>query len=262
MKNKYYVRSSLVLMVFMTILNTASAEVKPTIKEAKNVLLEHFKSEVNNKLLQINKVEKTDGQDIKMAVSLYLMYVNAELVFMNDTALCYGFTGVRFIPAVKYKAMGELEKMGKQCTSALIFNAGEILKIPAKITFEKSEKGWRNGQAEIEWLPIITELAKSKDTPQKDPANTEKATIELKSNIKNAYTAAQACFMDHPKSTIDSSEQLKKCGYKPSTNVQIVFINLSRSDGYIELRTISSSPSDEYNTAIISHQGVIKLLRK
>lgn len=52
----------------------------------------------------------------------------------------------------------------------------------------------------------------------------------LQSDLKNAYTAAQAYFSDHPSATITASTQLEAAGYQRSSGISFTSGNMTVSN--------------------------------
>ena len=77
---------------------------------------------------------------------------------------------------------------------------------------------------------------------------------ELNSDIKNAYTAAQAYLTDHPDHIIISMDELATGGYWPSNNITFGTADLSISTGSI---TLQSTISLGTNNATVYYNGKI-----
>jgi len=75
---------------------------------------------------------------------------------------------------------------------------------------------------------------------------------EIHSDLKNAYTAAQAYLTDDPDATIDSIDKLKSGGYQPSENISLESGTMTLSAGSIILQS-NAQISD--NNAEISFNG-------
>ncbi|MBI5598185.1 MAG: prepilin-type N-terminal cleavage/methylation domain-containing protein [Deltaproteobacteria bacterium] len=75
---------------------------------------------------------------------------------------------------------------------------------------------------------------------------------EVHSDIKNAYTAAQAYLNDNPSGTVDSAAKLLVGGYSPSQNVRIGTSDMTVSAGSI---TLESTAGLTTQNAIISFNG-------
>ena len=73
-----------------------------------------------------------------------------------------------------------------------------------------------------------------------------------KSDVKNAYTAAQAFFADSPTQTISATSTLTAYGYKPSTGV-----TLSVSTGSIGSITMATSHGSGNLTYTVNKDGGI-----
>lgn len=75
---------------------------------------------------------------------------------------------------------------------------------------------------------------------------------EIHSDIKNAYTAAQAYLNDFPNGTVDGAPKLLVGGYSPSANVSVGTSDMTISSGSI---TLQSTAALTTNNAIISFNG-------
>jgi len=80
---------------------------------------------------------------------------------------------------------------------------------------------------------------------------------ELNSDLKNAYTAAQAYFSDYPDATIDGVAKLTGAGYLASPNVGWSSGNMKLDSGTISL-THGRLPAAK-NTGSVSNQGTITM---
>jgi type IV pilus assembly protein PilA len=80
---------------------------------------------------------------------------------------------------------------------------------------------------------------------------------ELSSDLKNAYTAAQAYFSDYPNATIDGVAKLTGAGYLASPNVGWSSGNMKLDSGTISL-THGQLPATK-NTGSVSNQGAITM---
>lgn len=121
---------------------------KPTEGDAKKVIENGFKRELEQKLLKINKVTKTNAQDMNLAgVQMYNMEVDAELEYLTDVAVCSmpGFVGggMKMMSADKYRKMKYWQRFEFEIgCSTKIHKAGEREIIKREIPFVKKEKGW------------------------------------------------------------------------------------------------------------------------
>jgi len=68
-----------------------------------------------------------------------------------------------------------------------------------------------------------------------------------KSDIKNAYTAAQVYFSDYPAGTIGNSSDLTAFGFNATTNVTTTPSSLTVSSGGLTASHASSSPVVTYS---------------
>lgn len=125
---------------------------KPTEGDAKRVIESSFKSELEQKLLKINKVTKTNAQDANYGgVQIYSMEVDAELEYLIDVAVCRQFYALRgetkIVPLAKYKSMKFWDKYAFESgCSTEIHKTGEKEIIKRLIQFVKKEKGWQAGE--------------------------------------------------------------------------------------------------------------------
>jgi type IV pilus assembly protein PilA len=80
---------------------------------------------------------------------------------------------------------------------------------------------------------------------------------ELNSDLKNAFTAAQAYFSDHPGATIDGMLKLTSAGYLPSPNVNWTAGNMRIDSGGISF-THGQLPGTK-NTGSVDNVGKITM---
>jgi hypothetical protein len=80
---------------------------------------------------------------------------------------------------------------------------------------------------------------------------------ELNSDLKNAYTAAQAYFSDYPAATIDGVAKLTSAGYLASPNVSWSSGNMKLDSGTISFAH-GQLPAAK-NTGSVSNVGVITM---
>ena len=80
---------------------------------------------------------------------------------------------------------------------------------------------------------------------------------ELNSDLKNAYTAAQAYFSDWPNATVGSFDMLSKGGYQKSPNISVGTCNLTLVSGSIKLSHTALPSSKQEGT--VSNTGVITM---
>lgn len=146
---KLNVRISIVCMTLAFLLGVLSAcSFKPTEEDAKKAIENSYKSELEQKLLKINRVTKTNAQDANLAgVQIYNMEVDAELEYLMDVAVCYmpAFIGggMKMVPMSKYKKMGYWQKFEfENGCSTKVHKVGEKETIKREIPFVKKEKGW------------------------------------------------------------------------------------------------------------------------
>jgi len=80
---------------------------------------------------------------------------------------------------------------------------------------------------------------------------------ELHSDLKNAFTAAQAYFTDYPASTVDTLAKLTNGGFQKSPNVNFGSGTLTATGGTISL-THALLPGGA-NTGTVASSGVIAM---
>jgi len=81
---------------------------------------------------------------------------------------------------------------------------------------------------------------------------------ELNSDLKNAYTAAQAYFSDWPNGTVNSFDRLTSAGYQRSPNISAtIAADMTAGAGTIALRHVSL-PSGR-DTGTVNNSGTITM---
>jgi type IV pilus assembly protein PilA len=80
---------------------------------------------------------------------------------------------------------------------------------------------------------------------------------ELNSDLKNAYTAAQAYFSDWPNATVSSFDLLSKGGYQKSPNITVGTCDMKLVSGSIKLSHTALPASKQEGT--VSNTGVITM---
>ena len=81
---------------------------------------------------------------------------------------------------------------------------------------------------------------------------------ELNSDLKNAYTAAQAYFSDWPNGTLNSLDRLTGAGYQRSPNISATIVaDMTVGAGNIALRHVSL-PSGR-DTGTVNNSGTITM---
>ena len=75
---------------------------------------------------------------------------------------------------------------------------------------------------------------------------------EIHSDLKNAYTAAQAYLTDDPDATIDSIDKLHDAGYQTSQNISLESGDMTLIAGNIKLQSAAQITN---NNATISFNG-------
>jgi hypothetical protein len=80
---------------------------------------------------------------------------------------------------------------------------------------------------------------------------------ELYLDLKNAYTASQAYFVDNPTSTVDALAKLMSAGYQKSSNVTFGSGTLTASSGTLTL-SHALLPGDA-NTGTVASTGAITM---
>ena len=88
--------------------------------------------------------------------------------------------------------------------------------------------------------------------PQFTAYKTRGYKTELRADLKNAYTAAQAYLSDTPTGTIDAIAKLTGAGYKASPNVSLKSGNLTAAAGNIILThsVLSADGTVDYQGSI------------
>ena len=81
---------------------------------------------------------------------------------------------------------------------------------------------------------------------------------ELNSDLKNAYTAAQAYFSDFPTATADSLAKLTGSGYQKSPNVGFASGNMTVNGGTLCAISHASLPSGK-TTGTVTSGGIITM---
>jgi len=80
---------------------------------------------------------------------------------------------------------------------------------------------------------------------------------ELNSDLKNAYTAAQAYFSDWPNATVNSFDMLSRGGYQKSPNITVGTCNLTLATGSIAL-SHTALPTGKQEGSV-NNSGVITM---
>lgn len=80
---------------------------------------------------------------------------------------------------------------------------------------------------------------------------------ELRSDLKNAYTASQAYFVDKPAATVNSLAKLTSAGYQKSSNITFSAGNLTGTSGTITL--VNGALPAGANTGKVASTGVITM---
>ena len=95
--------------------------------------------------------------------------------------------------------------------------------------------------------------------PQFTAYKTRGYKTELRADLKNAYTAAQAYLSDTPTGTIDAIAKLTGAGYKASPNVSLKSGNLTAAAGNIILThsVLSADGTVDYQGSITVNQGTL-----
>jgi prepilin-type N-terminal cleavage/methylation domain-containing protein len=83
---------------------------------------------------------------------------------------------------------------------------------------------------------------------------------QLDWDTKNAYTAAQAYFVDYPTTTITTIAMLNTGGYQRSDNVVFVNASMSPSVGKIELYSSMLNSLGYDNNSVSYYNGAILLV--
>jgi type IV pilus assembly protein PilA len=80
---------------------------------------------------------------------------------------------------------------------------------------------------------------------------------ELNSDLKNAFTAAQAYFSDYPGATVNALAKIAGYGYKNSSNITFSAGTLTVTSGTITL--VNGALPAGANTGTVASTGVITL---
>jgi type IV pilus assembly protein PilA len=80
---------------------------------------------------------------------------------------------------------------------------------------------------------------------------------ELNSDLKNAFTAAQAYFTDYPTATVDALAKISGYGYQKSSNITFSAGTLTVSSGTITL--VSGALPAGANTGTVASTGAITM---
>lgn len=92
--------------------------------------------------------------------------------------------------------------------------------------------------------------------PQFTKYRTRASVVEINSDAKHVYTAAQAYLTDNPNAVITTLTQLQIGGYSKSPNVSfVVGSSMTISSGFIELRTTATGVAN--NNVLIRFNGRI-----
>lgn len=78
---------------------------------------------------------------------------------------------------------------------------------------------------------------------------------ELDSDLKNAYTAAQAYLTDNPAATVSSLTTLQSGGYQKSPNVHFVSSDMTIGAGSITLQSNTLKAATKANQASVTAAG-------
>jgi type IV pilus assembly protein PilA len=80
---------------------------------------------------------------------------------------------------------------------------------------------------------------------------------ELNSDLKNAFTAAQAYFIDYPTATVDALAKISGYGYRNSSNITFSAGTLTVSSGTITL--VHGALPAGVNTGTVASTGAITM---
>jgi len=96
--------------------------------------------------------------------------------------------------------------------------------------------------------------------PQFSKYRTRAFVTELNSDIKNAYTAAQAYLTDNPAGTVDSLAKLQDGGYNPSANITLDTATMTLGSGVLTLESsVTALNTAASNNATVQWDGAFTL---
>lgn len=111
----------------------------------------------------------------------------------------------------------------------------------------KKEKGFT--LVELLIVVAIIGILAAIAIPQFNKYKTRSYVAALRSDLKNAFTSAQAYLADFPNTTVDSSAKLVRGGWKKTQGVNFVSAGLSTASGSIVL---SHSQLNDTNSTAVS----------
>lgn len=135
------------IIVFLVTLLVGCSASQPSVGDAEQAVLARIKSESQGRIKLVS-FQKTNGQSQKqMGVEMYCLEYAAVIEFTEDCKwvkhvedLHRGFKTVRALPP---KADVFEKLMDDSLNPGVLVKKGQIEKLSASITFEKTEKGWR-----------------------------------------------------------------------------------------------------------------------